>query len=383
MAAPDFPSSPTNGQQYTAPSGLVYTYDGAVWLTQANPQASYWSDTGTALTPTTATRQVSVPGTGTVTPTVQLGSLTAKARLQAATGVAGMGIFENRDWATNAYDDATKPGWGFQLRSDTDQILFQRSPAGSTTVGILATLDGPSGRMDIPGAAAGVDYSQLTMGTAVARGRIHMESGGRLDLLMNGKLGSAWASDDTTKPSWLLGLGADSTGIWRAPATTGAPAWVNFFNLDNGGNLTLNNFAIPRARGGWAWLTNNQSIPAGGAITTLTFSPIVDTAGYFNTTYWQIIPDATSLVLVVLNVMSTGSNFSIYIQQWQNSAWNTRAQASAPVAAQLGSGVQVAMIIDTRFGQQMQLAMANNSSSAIAVQAPAGNVGYYVLGRTP
>jgi len=31
--APDFPASPTVGQTYTAPSGLVYTWDGKVWTT--------------------------------------------------------------------------------------------------------------------------------------------------------------------------------------------------------------------------------------------------------------------------------------------------------------------------------------------------------------
>jgi len=33
MAALDFPSSPTNGQQYSAPNGVIYTFDGTVWTT--------------------------------------------------------------------------------------------------------------------------------------------------------------------------------------------------------------------------------------------------------------------------------------------------------------------------------------------------------------
>ncbi len=31
MAALDFPNSPTNGQQYNAPNGAIYTYDGVAW----------------------------------------------------------------------------------------------------------------------------------------------------------------------------------------------------------------------------------------------------------------------------------------------------------------------------------------------------------------
>jgi|SRR5215475_6375213 len=33
MAALDFPNSPTNGQQYSAPNGVIYTYDGVAWTT--------------------------------------------------------------------------------------------------------------------------------------------------------------------------------------------------------------------------------------------------------------------------------------------------------------------------------------------------------------
>src|SRR5262249_11133358 len=73
MAALDFPNSPTNGQQYSAPNGAIYTYDGTAWTvsgvlstgsaaggdlsgTYPNPSvvaavASKWTDTGTTLTP--------------------------------------------------------------------------------------------------------------------------------------------------------------------------------------------------------------------------------------------------------------------------------------------------------------------------------------------
>jgi len=41
MAALDFPASPTVGQQYAAPNGSLYSWDGATWVTTAMGQAVY------------------------------------------------------------------------------------------------------------------------------------------------------------------------------------------------------------------------------------------------------------------------------------------------------------------------------------------------------
>src|SRR5215467_4430389 len=84
MAAPDFPASPTLNQTYTAPSGLVYTWDGKVWTTTAGAASTYWTDTGTALTPTDATKRVVIPGptaTGADQQSLVLGSRTMKLHL--------------------------------------------------------------------------------------------------------------------------------------------------------------------------------------------------------------------------------------------------------------------------------------------------------------
>src|SRR5262252_11149836 len=37
MAALDFPNSPTTNQQYVAPNGVTYQYDGAAWVTLVGP----------------------------------------------------------------------------------------------------------------------------------------------------------------------------------------------------------------------------------------------------------------------------------------------------------------------------------------------------------
>jgi len=41
MAALDFPNSPTVGQQYAASNGALYSWDGAVWISQAQGQAVF------------------------------------------------------------------------------------------------------------------------------------------------------------------------------------------------------------------------------------------------------------------------------------------------------------------------------------------------------
>jgi hypothetical protein len=146
MAAPDFPSSPTIGQTYTAPSGLQYTYDGQVWTSSSTSQSWLWTDTGTALTPYVATRQVSVPGAAPATgfASLILGSNTAKARLQnnntGASGAPFVSLTTNRDVATNTQDDTSRPSWQLALRSDVDNFGVYRQPAAGALAALL-TLD--------------------------------------------------------------------------------------------------------------------------------------------------------------------------------------------------------------------------------------------------
>jgi len=40
MAALDFPASPTVGQQYAAPNGITYQWDGAAWIATGGPPAT-------------------------------------------------------------------------------------------------------------------------------------------------------------------------------------------------------------------------------------------------------------------------------------------------------------------------------------------------------
>jgi hypothetical protein len=109
--------------------------DGSIGLGEINQTSlAAWVPSGsTGLTPATAGQQVIVPGDANMA-TVLLGGATAKGRVQTwSTGTQGIGLFANRNWQTNAQDDATKPSWGLQMPSGTDSFLVQRAPAGSTT----------------------------------------------------------------------------------------------------------------------------------------------------------------------------------------------------------------------------------------------------------
>jgi len=145
MAAPDFPASPTVGQTYTAPSGLVYTWDGQVWNTSGGVASTYWTDTGTALTPTTVTRRVAVPGptaTGADMSNLIVGSRTIKGRLHSRADADYSTFMLNRYWDGSAYqrDDATKPAWTLALDPTNDNATFVRTPVSGAAAALL-TLD--------------------------------------------------------------------------------------------------------------------------------------------------------------------------------------------------------------------------------------------------
>jgi len=136
MAAPDFPASPTVGQTYTAPSGLVYTWDGAVWANSGAAQSAYWTDTGTTLQPTVATRTVTSRGDAQGNAFVA-GAYPSKARLFSSPTSAQAILVENASLGASQWvlDNTAKPGWLIQMNSDTDNFSVQHTPA---TAGVPA-----------------------------------------------------------------------------------------------------------------------------------------------------------------------------------------------------------------------------------------------------
>ncbi len=202
---------------YAAWNGNVGTanlVDGSVTYAKLAPDAQLWRDTGTLLLPGTnfATRPIAIVG-GTGGATAILGSATVKGRVQqqvvGGVGV-GVGLYSNRDWNNaNAQDDATKPSWGLQLRTDQDQVVIHRSPAGSTTQTAMLTLDS-AGLLTLGGAQvklpnAGVLQTWLNAGNPA------------IDLIAN-------FGTSATKPQWIFRMDSQSdfAYITRQAANSGA-----------------------------------------------------------------------------------------------------------------------------------------------------------------
>jgi hypothetical protein len=206
--------------------------NGQVTYAKLAPDAQLWSDTGTALTPGTnfASRPiVAVPGDANMA-TVILGSATAKGRVQTwstGTSTGSIGLFSNRNSATNAQDDATKPSWSVVINPTAggDNCLIQRAPAGSTTQANLLLLDA-TGNLTVSGTTTHI----FGVATQILPGISSW-------LQCNNLWG---AQNDPAKASWGLNLNgtSDVFGISRrAPA--GPSGGGSVLTLDAGGSLII------------------------------------------------------------------------------------------------------------------------------------------------
>jgi hypothetical protein len=136
MAALDFPSSPTVGQQYAAPNGVTYQWDGAAWVVTGGPPGQLWTGAGATLTPTDPSKTVALaPVTN---PLTWSAGRVVKGRLIAASGADNVQLSMNRA-ADGTEDDNTKPGWYLSL-GPGDLCTIGRAPAGSTSGATLATV---------------------------------------------------------------------------------------------------------------------------------------------------------------------------------------------------------------------------------------------------
>jgi len=203
---------------------------------------SKWTVSGATLTPTDATKTVSVPGptTGTAVASVIAGSRTVKHRL------IGNPSADVAYWSTNAalnqtagafaQDDATKPSWMAVTNIGGDSFQVYRVPAGSTAASVLLTLDN-AGRLTLAATSAGDAMVASVAGTAT---KGHFGGGATVAMRSNCALTGGALLDDTALPAWSAEVGAsDQFRIWRAPATAGAPAFTMLSALDNAGSLYI------------------------------------------------------------------------------------------------------------------------------------------------
>jgi hypothetical protein len=202
MAALDFPSSPTLNQQYAAPNGVTYQWDGAAWIVTGGPPGQLWTASGSTLVPTDVTKTVSVPGgaSGVGYPTLILGSSTGKSRLITNNTLAAPAVLlatNKADW-TGTQDDATKSSWVLFLNSNLDSAFIQRQPPGSTTAATLVQIDN-AGSLTSPSQAG---TGSLVFGPAGSANTTRVMTPGMLST--NSYYNAGWQRDDTSKPGWAL-----------------------------------------------------------------------------------------------------------------------------------------------------------------------------------
>src|SRR5215813_3188164 len=208
---------------------------------------SKWTVSGATLTPTDATKTVSVPGgaSGSGVGTIILGSTTIKARLQtnnASSPAGNIALATNRDAIAGTQDDTTKPSWQVVFGPAVDQFQVGRQP-GAGAITNLLTLDN-TGNLTVP-ATAGA--AALTYGTRTIKGRLQTHpTADSLYWSSNALLNAgatAWAQDDVSKASWvaILSPQADQFLVGRVPA--GGTTTSALLTLDSAGTLTLTNGA--------------------------------------------------------------------------------------------------------------------------------------------
>lgn len=150
MAALDFPSSPTVGQQYAAPNGVTYQWDGAAWVVTGGPPGQLWTGAGAALTPTDATKRVAILGPTTTVDQSQLvlGPGTTKGRLMALGSQSWAGLSVN-DWYDGSawhQDDPTLPSWHVIPYGTGDSFIVERRPASNGTSATPFQVKGSDGK---------------------------------------------------------------------------------------------------------------------------------------------------------------------------------------------------------------------------------------------
>jgi len=240
MAALDFPSSPTLNQQYTGPNGVTYQWDGAAWVTIGSP-AGIWTDTGTTLTPTGATRTVTVTASGGQ---ITLGDATIKATLdQGTTGNSVLAIHENHPWSPQ---DTTKASYALFLDSTNDRVLiYRRAPGAAAGTVTQPFLLDSAGNLTLIGS-----NNPVVLGSRTVKSRLLALTTVDYSGITNNQqwTGSAFVRDDASKSGWIIYTRLDSDQFAVDYMSTAGQSFNNL-NQTAGGDLTIRGSNATKASG--------------------------------------------------------------------------------------------------------------------------------------
>ena len=234
------PATPQVGQLWwrSDPDGNLFIYydDGnSKQFVPAVPSSvGPWSVSGATLTPTDATKRISIPGptTGSDLQSLTLGSRTQKTRLGGLPSLDGAWLTVNQAWNGSAWtrDDAAQTAGILSLQPSAANAFLNCTYYNTAgTPFQLLTLDN-LGNLTLTG-------SQVQTGTATVKGHFAC-SGGQVQVYCN----NTYAPQDSTLASWEILMDSATAGnfviIRRAPnAAAGTQSQTLYF--DTGGNLTI------------------------------------------------------------------------------------------------------------------------------------------------